>query len=218
MKHNNSPLPTAPVSLRALDPSLSRERLAYTLKDAQATTVPVGTRNYNRVQGLAEVTSRIIDHDEFNSFLAAENSCVPIIPDAPAYIEYASASSGDFKGIMQSHRVKLHRVLRNTNRLHICALDRIAHFFYLVTAWGSQASLNTLMNGASLSLFDVKGEGILPLAHWRRTERMTIYASAPSLFRSLANTLPEPEPLPEIRFVRSNGERIRQAPAMLRRL
>lgn len=192
-----------------LDPSDSRERLAFTLRDSQARAVVVSTKNRDRLTGLADALSRLVSDDELNSALPAENPCVPINPDALAFIEYTSGSTGEPKGIMQSHRVKLHRVLRNTNSLHICALDRIALFSYLVTAWGSQASLNALLNGATLALFDLKEQGILPLAGWLRSEGISIYASTPTLFRSLANTLSSVNPFPEIRCVRLNGEWIR---------
>ena len=191
-----------------LDPSHSLERLAVTLRDAQATTVVASTKHRDRLTGLADLSSPIISDDESHAVLPADNPCVPISPDALAYIEYTSGSTGEPKGIMQSHRVKLHRVQRNTNSLHLCALDRIALFSYLVTAWGSQASLNALLNGATLALFDIKEEGFLPLAHWLGREGITIYASAPTLFRSLAATLSEPDPFPAIRSVRLNGERI----------
>jgi len=191
-----------------LDPSHSRERLAVTLNDAQAATAVVSTKNRDRLTGLADGLSPVVWDDEIHAALPAENPCVPISPDALAYIEYTSGSTGEPKGIMQSHRVKLHRVLRNTNSLHICALDRIALFSYLVTAWGSQASLNALLNGSTLALFDIREAGALPLARWLRCEGITIYASAPTLFRSLANTLSDTDPFPAIRSVRLNGERI----------
>jgi amino acid adenylation domain-containing protein len=191
-----------------LDPSHSRERLVLTLKDAQTATVVASAKNRDRLTGLAAGSSSIVSDDEINAALPAENPCVPVSPDALAYIEYTSGSTGEPKGIMQSHRVKLHRVLRNTNSLHICALDRIALFSYLVTAWGTQASLNALLNGSTLALFDIREAGVLPLAHWLRCEGITIYASAPTLFRNLANTLSDTDPFPAIRSVRLNGERI----------
>jgi amino acid adenylation domain-containing protein len=193
-----------------LDPSHSRERFAFTLKDSQAKTVVVSTKNRDRLMGLADALSCVGSDDERNAALPAENPRGLMSPDGLAYIEYTSGSTGEPKGIMQSHRVKLHRVRRNTNSLHICALDRIALFSYLVTAWGSQASLNALLNGATLALFDLKEQGILPLAGWLRSEGISIYASTPTLFRSLANTLSDPNPFPEIRCVRINGERIRR--------
>jgi amino acid adenylation domain-containing protein len=193
-----------------LDPALSRERLAFMLKDSQAKTLLVSSRNRDSVTGFTRTVSRIVNHDGLDSRLPVENPNVPIEPDALAYIEYTSGSTGQAKGIIQTHRIKLQRVLRNTNSLHICQLDRIALFSYLVTAWGSQASLNALLNGATLACFDAKEQGIIPLAQWLRAEEITLYASAPTLFRSLANTLSEPEPFPEIRVVRLNGERIRR--------
>jgi len=191
-----------------IDPSLPRDRLTFTLKDSRTRAILVSTKDRSVLRKIVDDSASIIVYDEVDSRLPVSNPGIERNGYNLAFILYTSGSTGQPKGVMQSHRVKLHRVLRNTNAWHICPDDRVNLFSYLTTGWGLQTSLDILLNGAMLVCINIKQYGVATLKDWLRRERITLYASTPTLFRSLANTFSVSEQFPDVRAIRLAGERV----------
>ena len=128
----------------------------------------------------------------------------PLAPDRRAYIYFTSGSTGNPKGVVDSHRNVLHNVMRYTNNLHISPEDRLT----LIQSPNFSASVSSLfgalLNGASVCLYDVHQRGFDDLAPWLRQQQITIYHSVPSIFR---HWVTEPGGFPHLRFIRLEGDK-----------
>ncbi|MEO1619801.1 MAG: condensation domain-containing protein, partial [Cyanobacteria bacterium J06632_3] len=113
----------------------------------------------------------------------ASTTLPAIAPDSLAYILYTSGSTGEPKGVMQSHRNLLHFIRVYTNNLHIRPQDRLT----LLSSYSFDAAIMdifaALLNGATLYPIAVRDIGLEQLAHWLTQEQMTIYHSTPTLYR-----------------------------------
>jgi len=129
-------------------------------------------------------------------------------PGAVAYLLYTSGSTGEPKGVAQSHRNVLGHIRAYTNALRISPGDRVA----LVASYATDAAVmdlfGALLNGASLHLFDVRAEGVERLAPWLRAEAITLYHSTPTLFRALVGGDGAAEGFPGVRLVVLGGEAV----------
>jgi acyl-coenzyme A synthetase/AMP-(fatty) acid ligase/acyl carrier protein len=76
----------------------------------------------------------------------------------------------------------------------------------LTVSGGTLHSLGALLNGASLLHYNLKRDGFVDLAHWLRAHEVTVCSFGPSLLRSIAETVADPESLSTLRRVTLSGE------------
>jgi non-ribosomal peptide synthetase component F len=136
------------------------------------------------------------------------NPGLAIAPEALAYIIYTSGSTSQPKGVMQSHRNVLHKIMISTNDYHLCPEDRRT-LLYSPSSSGSVWEIFSMMlNGGSLHVFDMRADGIASMASWLMHEDITIYSSVPTLFRQVVSPLTGAERFPRLRMVNLGGEAI----------
>ncbi|MBW2172164.1 MAG: AMP-binding protein [Deltaproteobacteria bacterium] len=189
-----------------LDPSFPDAAVMRMLSDSEALLVVTNDRNMGVAKGLANNEIKIINIDVGNADISSENPRLSIAGDTIASIYYTSGSTGEPKGVMQNHRNLLHFVMSLTDIWHIRADDRIAHFVPCSFSGASITVFGAILNGATLILFDLKKSGLAHLADWIIQERVTLYFSVPSVFRSFAETLTGEEKFPDLRLVVLGGE------------
>ncbi|MGQ0609302.1 MAG: amino acid adenylation domain-containing protein [Chloroflexota bacterium] len=127
-----------------------------------------------------------------------------VTADAPAYVYFTSGSTGEPKGVVDSHRNVLHNVMRYTNALRIQPDDRLTLLQAPAFSGAVSSTFAALLNGAALMPFRLDHGGVARLAEWMRTERITIYHSVPSVLRA---ALASGGGFPEVRIVRLEGDR-----------
>jgi non-ribosomal peptide synthetase component E (peptide arylation enzyme)/thioesterase domain-containing protein len=129
---------------------------------------------------------------------------LPLSADALAYVFFTSGSTGRPKGVVDCHRNVLHNIMRYTNNLRIGADDRLS-LLQSASFSGTVSSLfGALLNGAAVLPYDLRKGGLgPPLASWLQEERVTIYHSVPSIFRSC---LASDGSFPDVRIVRLEGD------------
>jgi len=183
-----------------LDPAHRADRLARMLADSTAEVIVAEPRT-------AELAGRLSDGrlvvlvDESTSAAPPASSARP---DDLAYVYYTSGSTGEPKGVMDTHRNVLHNVMRYTNGLRISPHDRLT-LLQRPSFSGAVSSLfGALLNGAAVCPFDVGSQGPARLEEWLDEAGATIYHSVPAVFRPLAARHPE---LPELRAIRLEGDR-----------
>ncbi|MGH7927922.1 MAG: non-ribosomal peptide synthetase, partial [Candidatus Binatia bacterium] len=149
--------------------------------------------------------------EELDTSLSVDNLGLSINPDAFAYILYTSGSTGRPKGVIHNHRNVLHNAMRYSNGCRIGAEDRVTLFASLGTGQGTPTAFSALLNGATLCPFNIREEGAANLAEWLVLERITVYISAPTVFRHFVATLTGEEKFPDLRVIRLGAEQVRRS-------
>jgi amino acid adenylation domain-containing protein len=189
-----------------LDPSYPEARTAFILEDCRPDLILVHRDTASQAEVLARGRCPVLDIDEIDAALPDDNPGRIVSPDALAYIIYTSGSTGRPKGVMQTHRNLLHFIRSYSSGLRISAADRLS----LIPSFSFSASLmdiyGALLNGAALSLFDIREEGSAGLARWLMDERITVYHSVPTLFRHFLAGLSGEEHFPYLRAIDLGGE------------
>jgi amino acid adenylation domain-containing protein len=189
-----------------LDSSLPGERITYILEDSQAALMLTDSANFRLAHELARHQVKVINIDNLDSSLAADNVNVSVEPDTLAYVIYTSGSTGRPKGVVQNHRNVLHFVMRHTNAIHLCSDDRQTLLYSCSVNGAARDIFSALLNGASLLPLDIKKEGLARLAKWLIDEEITIYCSVSTVFRHFVPTLTGNEKFPKLRLIKLGGE------------
>ena len=194
-----------------LDPSYPFDRLKSISEHAQLTSILTDANNAHLADRLSSNLVDVIRVDDLRDTRSTANPGLQLSADTLAAIFYTSGSTGEPKGVMQSHRNVLHRAMIDTNRFHICSHDRLS----LLTSPSYSVSLRflfgALLNGAAVCPFDIEKEGLDALANWLSRDKITIYFSVPTVFRQLAGNLTESDDLSRVRLVDLGGEPVRKS-------
>lgn len=199
-----------------IDLAMPQATIADLLRDSQAPLIVTNDRNFalattvaGQNQGLDRPTVLNLDQVlRTGEAQSTANLNLPIAADRLAMILYTSGSTGQPKGVMNSHRFVLHQIWCDTNGYHICAADRLiapTSFSYGVS---KNDIFGSLLNGAALILFDLKTQGLAQLADLLLEEEITIYRGAATTFRHFVNTLTNGQTFPTLRLIRLGGETI----------
>lgn len=198
-----------------LDTDYPFERLCYILNDAEIKYVLTDSNYLEKAQELAkksagEITIINIDDEggsELNTKIE-EGTTDPL-----AYILYTSGSTGTPKGVMQTHKYVMHLTYSFTNSLHISKED----CFSLIPSFNFSASVmdlfGVLLNGASLYLVDIKKDGVLGLVERLSKQKVTVYHSVPTVFRTFCQQIGKRENetgmlFPNLRLIYLAGEQL----------
>jgi len=167
-----------------LESALGAERLGFMLRDSCASSVLVNGATRALVESLAGGAIELIDVDDLAEDLGGEAATIGVSPDAPAYIYYTTGSTGQPKGVVDSHRNVLHNVMRYTNALRIGPNDRLTLLQSPSFSGAVSSMFCALLNGATSLPLDVRHAGGGDLADYVDHEGVTIYHSVPAIFRS----------------------------------
>jgi amino acid adenylation domain-containing protein len=189
-----------------LDPRYPARRLEQMLQDSGAALVVVDGPHAPALGGHRTGALQVLDLADLGERNSAPDRGAAVRPDQPALILYTSGSTGRPKGVVQSHRAVLHHIRNYTNALRIGPADRLTLLSSCSFAASTSALFGALLNGAVLCPFDLKEEGIEPLAPWLAAQQITIYHSVPTVFRHLAAALAPGQTFPALRVVNLGGE------------
>ena len=188
-----------------LDARQPAARLSGILADCGARTIVTNVCNRAIAAEISGYSAKLISIDDFRDE-RADNRNIAIAPTDLATILFTSGSTGVPKGVVHNHRNILHNASNVTNCLHLDASDRLAQLFSYETGAGIPQIYASLLNGASVHLFDLRARGFADLANWLAEERITIYHSVPQVFRHLTAALTPDASFPDLRLIRLGGE------------
>lgn len=206
-----------------LDSTHPTARLDALLDDSQARLIITNSANLALARELAHTLSpmarsmEIVNLDEPDAGLAANNLGLAIAPDAFADIVYTSGSTGQPKGILRQHRQLLHYVMADTNACRVCCEDRRTQLFPYSSVTSTWSAFSAVLNGAMLLEKDLKPTGVGPLAEWLIQNDATIVTLSTGIFRKLLENLPDAneQRFPKLRLLDIGGEQITDADIVL---
>jgi amino acid adenylation domain-containing protein len=193
------------VPIIASNPSV---RIRSMLEDARAGLIVTHNQTIGQARALAGNKIQILNVDEISSSVSDENPHNPVRPDSFACILYTSGSTGQPKGVLQTHRNILHQVYSYTSKIGITASDRLSLLPSFDVGAGHIDIYSALLNGASLFPCNMKEEGVQQLTEWLLREGITLYHSVPTLFRHITSHLAEGTLFPEVRVINLGGEHV----------
>ena len=196
----------------ALDPEYPRERLDYILDDSGCLIIVTNFNNQKLAEELKLKAKRdleIIDIAGMDYNIPAANPGGKIQPEQEAYIMYTSGSTGNPKGVIQSHRNVVHFIGGYLNELQMDTSDKVALF----TSYSHTVSVidifSALFCGATVYPYNIKSEGsIEQLFKWLFEEKITVFHSVPTIYRYLMEVIPEEEKITDVRLVILGGETV----------
>ena len=185
--------------------SAPRDRREQIRDDAQPACIVTDDANRGEAWTLAAGRVPVIVVDRL---LPSPERRWPMLAAAdPAFILYTSGSTGRPKGVVQTHRSVLRKIDAAHQVLQTTPEDRIAMFSSYAVGQGFTAVFGALLHGAALCPFDVRRLGLGRMARWLVDQRISIYISSATLFRSLVRTIGDVR-CPHLRLVRVGSERV----------
>ena len=189
-----------------LDPSFPKDRNIFLLQDSQASLLIADGENLSLAGELALDSCGLVNIDQLGSAISSENPGLAVAPQDFAFLIYTSGSTGRPKGVIQTHANLLHDSLIYCNGLHICVDDRIALVYSCSVSQGVKITFASLLNGAALYPFNIRQQGVAPVAEWLIRQEVTIFFSVPVLFRQFVATLTVKEIFPHLRIIQLGSD------------
>jgi amino acid adenylation domain-containing protein len=186
-----------------LSPSHPRVRNSYILNNTEATLIVTDSSSFSLATELAERNCHLLNIDDLDSSLPSENLGLPISADSLAFLTYTSGSTAEPKGVINTHRKALYRITHD-KLFGLGPDDR----FTQPSSAERRTPFAALLSGAGSFPWYVKEEGLAHLADWLIQEEITVYRSAPRVFRHFVSTLTGKEEFPKLRVIVLAGEAV----------
>ena len=190
-----------------LDSNYPKDRLAYMVEDSKA---PVVLTQWALLDRLPDLGDRVANIEALEGELAKYPATDPEkthTPDALAYVIYTSGSTGKPKGVMNRHRGVVNTVDWVNQEFKVTGKDKSLFVTSLSFDLSVYDVFGTLGAGACLRIADEQElKDPAKLADVLRTERITMWNSAPATFQQLIPFLVTKAPTHDLRLVMLSGD------------
>ena len=190
-----------------LDPQAAPTVTGAFLADSGARLLVADEAHLEAALDLIGTTVTVVRDTSLVEGASSEAPALEVGPDRGAMLAYTSGSSGAPKAAVLPHRALLHLVRGATEALAISPGDTLPMLFPVSLAVAAYPMFLPLLNGGTLTVFDVRGEGLADLGRWLADERVTVMYVAPTVARFMVDAV-EGRSFPSLRLVVLGGERV----------
>jgi amino acid adenylation domain-containing protein len=189
-----------------LDPHYPADRIAYILKDSQATHILTSSALLNSLPPQSNATSDILLLDTLTPPSNPSPPTPATQPNTPAYIIYTSGSTGQPKGVVHTHQSLLHNIRNYTHLVQITPEDQISNLHSFSFSTAIMEIFLALLNGASSHHWPLAKLGFNGLANYMTRNHLSIVCWIPTPLRQFAASLPDNVTIPSARIAMIGSE------------
>lgn len=187
------------------DPADPADRLRFMLADAAPAAVVTEAAHVDMARALAPAGCAIVDIAA--ALRTTATTALPAVDgNADAHLYYTSGSTGQSKGVRQTHANQLHFVDAYARNVGIGEGDRLSLLYSIGFAAGIGGVYRGLALGTTLCLYDVRRDGIAGLADWLDRERLTMLHTFAMVFREMAKRIGAKRVFPHLGVLHLGGE------------
>ncbi len=184
-----------------LDPDYPEDRFEFILKDSGARTVLVDEANQPLARERVGNAARIINVDRVTPGEATLEVDSGVNADSLAYILYTSGSTGQPKGVPQTHRNIIHfsRDQATMSGLHPGRRHSVMGSYSF--AQSTSDIWPGLLTGSCLLPFDLRKRGLAEMVRWLKDARVQSLHTMPTIFRHLLDAIGEDDHFPDLEYL-----------------
>ena len=191
-----------------IDPGSPLKRIQFILEDASCDLLLYSKETYKTAHLIKETLPEVnlLSVNDVDLSSECYNLNIDTIPETEAYVLYTSGSTGKPKGVIQIQKNVLHYIRVYTNNNHICTTDNLSVF----STYSFDASVKdiygAILNGATVSFYNIGERGLDKLEDWLEKEKVTIIHMVPTIYRHFVKGLEESKVFDLIRIIDLGGE------------
>jgi amino acid adenylation domain-containing protein len=189
--------------LDAADPP---DRTAYMIEDSEAGLIVADGRTLESARALATDPGLLLNVDEPLDGYSDANLARDVSPDALGGVFYTSGTSGQPKGVLQSHRGLKRHAWLGAIEFGLRPDDRLAATANFSLLVGTGDILRPLLSGGAICPYDIRERGVAALPSWLQETGITLWRCVPTLFRNIAAAIHDPGAFSSIRVFSLAGE------------
>lgn len=177
------------------------------IQDAGITLVISNTKNLDNAR------TTLGNQIQFINLDALDPNCDPDIKSAKyscdeiAQILFTSGSSGKPKGAIKDYRFHVHAVYIHSKSFDYQPEDRLLQLSSFTFSGILNAVFAALLIGYSIYYYDIPEDGLASLPDWINENKISLYHSTPSIFRSIYSSLKPGIAFPTVRIFSLGGEK-----------
>ncbi|MEC7521818.1 MAG: amino acid adenylation domain-containing protein, partial [Myxococcota bacterium] len=187
----------------ALDATYPEERLAYMARHADLDAL-LCTPETAALAGRLAGDRPVLDMSELAPSPMHEPAAVE--PTDEAYVLYTSGSTGQPKGVVQTHGAMAHYVDVYARRLGLGPEDRLSLFSAFSFDAAISDTFGAIATGGAVCPYPIKEKGLEGVPAFIEEAGLTIYHSTPTVLRALMDTVDDPQRLRGLRALVLGGE------------
>ena len=189
-----------------VDPRLPEARARAIVEDAEAAIVITDAAHRDLADRAAPPGVRLVDVGALDPAVSDAPPEIDIAPDAHLWIVYTSGSTGQPKGVLQTHRNLMRYLWAYANAFRLSPDDRVTSLFSLAVNGGLHDLLISLSTGGCFCPWSPVRDGAAGLWRFARAHGTTILSGVPTAFRQAVAALAPDELIPGVRLLRLWGE------------
>ncbi len=189
-----------------IDVDNPNNRILFILKDSGSNILICNQKTYGKGKELQSLYPglKVICLEEESEETVNLNKHIE--PFSEAYVLYTSGSTGKPKGVIQTQLNMLHYIRVYTNNCHISNKDNLSVFSTYTFDASIKDIYGAILNGATVSMYDMETDGLSNLADWLADQHVSIMHMVPTLFRYFIKELEDNRILESVRLLDMGGE------------